>query len=219
MMLMMTCGIKAQAPDFTNKPDSISYAMGHNFARSVKANHIPLSTAHFYRGMMDEIKGDSLLLSEEQMELLLQQFQQEAATYREAALKKEAKENMAKSQAFLEENKTRPGIFHMESGLQYQVIEKGRGRTPGPEARVLVHYTGKLIDGTIFDSTAERGEPMEIPVNKVIPGWREGLRMMKPGGKRIFYIPPSLGYGERATGSIPGNATLIFEVELIKIIK
>lgn len=121
---------------------------------------------------------------------------------------------------FLEENAKQEGVIVTESGLQYKVLEEGTGNAPTAASTVKVHYTGTLIDGTTFDSSVERGEPIEFPLNGVIPGWTEGLQLMKEGGKSILYIPYNLGYGERGAGGvIPPFATLIFEVELIQIVK
>ncbi len=121
--------------------------------------------------------------------------------------------------AFLRENKaSNPNIKETASGLQYEITKEGTGNSPKETDVVTVHYTGKLVDGTVFDSSIERGEPTQFPLNKVIPGWTEGLQLLKEGGKATLYIPSKLGYGEQGAGDIiPGNATLIFDVELIKI--
>lgn len=120
--------------------------------------------------------------------------------------------------AYLEENAKKEGVTTTASGLQYRVIKEGDGYKPGPTEKVTVHYAGKLVDGTEFDSSYKRGQPIEFPLNAVIQGWSEGVQLMQEGAKYEFVIPSQLGYGARgAPGAIPGNATLIFEVELIKV--
>jgi FKBP-type peptidyl-prolyl cis-trans isomerase len=119
---------------------------------------------------------------------------------------------------FLAENSKRPGINITPSGLQYEVIREGTGAKPNAEDEVRVHYEGKLIDGTVFDSSYENGEPIEFPLYRVIPGWSEGVQLMSIGSKYILYIPYGLGYGESGAGPIPPYSTLIFEVELLDII-
>lgn len=101
--------------------------------------------------------------------------------------------------------------------MQYQIVQEGTGKQPKATDKVTVHYTGKLLDGTVFDSSVQRGEPIEFGLNQVIPGWTEGVQLMKEGGKIILYIPSELGYGDRDMGQIPPGSTLIFEVELIKV--
>jgi len=129
-----------------------------------------------------------------------------------------SKELRSAGDEFLEENKGKDGVQITESGLQYKIIEEGEGSTPEASDKVTVHYTGKLIDGTVFDSSIPRGEPTEFGVTQVIPGWVEGLQLMKPGAKYEFYIPQDLAYGAQGSqGAIPPYAALIFEVELIKI--
>ena len=120
---------------------------------------------------------------------------------------------------FLEENKLREGVIVTESGLQYEVLKMGKGKKPAATDRVKVHYHGTLTDGTVFDSSVERGEPIVFGLNQVIAGWTEGVQLMPVGSKFKFYIPQNLGYGERAAGSIPPYSTLIFEVELLDIEK
>lgn len=132
--------------------------------------------------------------------------------------KDEPMSNKEAAVAFLEKNASEPGVVQTESGLQYKVIESGAGNTPTMSDTVSAHYAGKLIDGAEFDSSYKRGEPLTIPVGGVIKGWTEALLMMKEGDKWELYIPPELGYGEAGAGGvIPGNAALIFEVELVAV--
>lgn len=127
--------------------------------------------------------------------------------------------NKAEGEAFLAENKTKEGVIETETGLQYKVIEEGTGKSPSAESTVEVHYEGTLIDGTKFDSSYDRGETIEFPLNGVIPGWTEGVQLMKEGATYMFYIPSNLAYGEnpRPGGPIKPNSTLIFKVELISV--
>jgi len=124
---------------------------------------------------------------------------------------------LEKGVKFLADNKTNEGVVTTESGLQYRIIKEGEGASPSLEDKVTVHYTGKLIDGKVFDSSVERGQPATFGINQVIKGWEEGLQLMKPGAKFEFFIPSDLAYGERAVSTIPANSTLIFEVELISV--
>ncbi|OBT08020.1 peptidylprolyl isomerase [Vibrio sp. UCD-FRSSP16_10] len=131
---------------------------------------------------------------------------------------KDNKENFALGQSFLQENGLRDGVTTTESGLQYEVLTKGNGEVhPSANSTVKVHYHGTLIDGTVFDSSVDRGEPIEFPVNRVIRGWQEGLQLMVAGDKFRLYIPSTLAYGKQGSGPVPASATLIFDVELLSI--
>ena len=148
----------------------------------------------------------------------------EAMTFIQTAIAEiqeaEAAKNRELSAAFLEENKTKSGIQVTESGLQYEVIHEGTGIKPVASDTVKVHYEGRLIDGTVFDSSRERGEPVEFPLDGVIPGWSEGLQLMNVGSSYKLYVPDDLGYGEWGAGDIiPPYSALIFEVELLEILK
>ncbi|HEX5380744.1 MAG TPA: FKBP-type peptidyl-prolyl cis-trans isomerase, partial [Acinetobacter sp.] len=130
----------------------------------------------------------------------------------------QAKNAQSASDSFLTENAKKPGVKTTASGLQYIITQEGTGKQPAADSVVTVHYTGKLVDGKVFDSSIQRGEPIEFPLNQVIPGWTEGLQLMKEGGKATLFIPAKLGYGEQGVpGTIPANSTLIFDVELIKV--
>ena len=125
---------------------------------------------------------------------------------------------IAKGKSFLEENKKRPGVIETASGLQYEVLVQGNGIQPGPTSKVTTHYHGTTVDGKVFDSSIQRGQPLSFGLHQVISGWTEGLQLMPVGSKYKFFIPHDLAYGERgAGGAIPGGATLIFEVELLGI--
>jgi FKBP-type peptidyl-prolyl cis-trans isomerase FklB len=141
-----------------------------------------------------------------------------AQQYMQAASEQKAEAVKKVNVQFLEDNKTKEGVKVTASGLQYKVVSTGKGKAPVATDNVTVHYTGKLVDGSIFDSSIERGQPATFGLNQVIRGWTEGLQLMHEGDKFIFYVPQELGYGERgAGGQIPPYATLIFEVELIKV--
>ena len=131
----------------------------------------------------------------------------------------EIKSNLELGREFLEENAKNDSVKVTESGLQYMVLKEGTGAKPGPTDQVTVHYTGRLIDGTVFDSSVERGEPATFAVGQVIPGWVEGLQMMNEGSAWRLFIPAELAYGSRGTGPIQPNSTLIFDVQLIKVTK
>ena len=141
-------------------------------------------------------------------------------TTTEADYGQEIKDNKTIGREFLEENAKNDSVIQTESGLQYMVLKEGKGAKPGPTDEVTVHYTGRLINGTVFDSSVERGEPATFPLNKVIPGWTEGLQLMSEGSKYRLFIPSELAYGEKGAGQqILPNSTLIFDVELIKVEK
>jgi len=146
-------------------------------------------------------------------------WQQKMRAKMAAKQAKEAAENLAAGTAFLEANKAKEGVKVLPSGLQYKVVKEGTGNTPTADDKVKTHYRGTLIDGTEFDSSYKRNQPAEFGVTKVIKGWTEALQLMKVGGKWELYIPANLAYGQRGRPSIPANSTLIFEIELLEIVK
>ncbi|MDY0343468.1 MAG: FKBP-type peptidyl-prolyl cis-trans isomerase [Lentimicrobium sp.] len=201
----------------TSKQDSISYIIGHDIGKNMVTNNIKITPEMMYAGLKDGLQGIDTIFSPEATQQIMTQFQQEMMDKQEDKGKLESAEARATGEAFLKSNKEREGIIELPSGLQYEVITEGEGPHPTAEDVVEVHYTGKLIDGTVFDSSVERGEAIKFPLNGVIRGWTEGVQLMTPGSKYIFYIPSELAYGDRGAGPIPGGSTLIFEVELISI--
>ena len=147
-----------------------------------------------------------------------QNYAQVVRSYDQKLAAIETEKQQKEGKEFLATNSTKEGIVTLPSGLQYKIMKEGAGESPTAESTVTVHYTGKTLDGKVFDSSVERGQPATFGLNQVIPGWTEGVALMKPGAKYIFYIPSDLAYGERGAGeSIPPHATLIFEVELISV--
>jgi FKBP-type peptidyl-prolyl cis-trans isomerase len=208
LFIMMGC---SRTPK--EEKDKASYAIGLQFGKSLKSQKLDLNTGFLKRGIEDGYEGKKSELSMQETSMAIAKLGEE----RQKAAKAKAEKNRAAGDAFLAQNKTVVGVKTTDSGLQYKVLREGTGPSPKITDRVVVNYRGTLIDGTEFDSNAKRGTPAEFPVKGVIPGWSEGLRLMKKGGKMAFYIPPSLAYGDRDRATIPGGSTLIFEVELLNI--
>jgi FKBP-type peptidyl-prolyl cis-trans isomerase FklB len=194
--------------------DSISYGLGVLMGTQLKRSGFDtISTAKLVLGMEEALKDKKTIMTPELANSLLNQYAQEKANAK-------GKINQEASKAFLEKNKADSGVVVLQSGLQYKILKVGTGNKPSPTDKVKVHYHGSLIDGTVFDSSVQRGEPIELNVNGVIQGWQEALQLMPEGSKWKLFIPSSLGYGEKgAGGAIGPNATLIFEVELLSIVK
>jgi FKBP-type peptidyl-prolyl cis-trans isomerase len=204
---------KAKEIDLTDPIKRASYGMGVLVASNLKAQGADsINTDAFTSGLLDVFGSRTLKMDQ-------QQCNSEVQTYMGAVSERKAKRLRSAGEKFLEANKLKPNIKITASGLQYEVITSGTGKQPiSPADRVTVHYTGKLVDGTIFDSSVQRGQPATFALNQVITGWTEGLQLMKEGDKWMFYIPYNLGYGERGKGAqIPPYSVLIFEVELIKV--
>ena len=204
----------------TKELDRISYALGLSMGNNFKASGIEtLDVADFSAGVAAVFNGEQPKMSYDEAKAEIQKFFTAMEERQREAAAAIAKVNSEAGEAFLKENGTREGVKTTESGLQYEVIEEGNGAMPKAGDDVTVHYTGTLIDGTVFDSSVERGVPATFGVTQVIPGWVEALQMMKEGAKWRLFIPSNLAYGPNGAGGIIGpNATLIFDVELIKVI-
>jgi FKBP-type peptidyl-prolyl cis-trans isomerase len=209
----------AKDVELNTQKDSIAYALGANIGLSFRMDSLDLDVDLIIAGLRDKLVSDeNSKLSDQDIQTLLQAFQRQMQEKKQKQFLEQSQSNTAKGQQFLEENKKKAGVKVTDSGLQYEVIQEGSGESPSAENVVKVHYHGTLIDGTVFDSSIERGEPVEFPLNRVIPGWTEGLQLMKVGGKYKFYIPSDLAYGARGQGNTIGpNETLIFEVELLEV--
>lgn len=205
-------------PKPQTKEEKLSYAIGANIANGLSTQGVKLNPDYLAQAIRDVNAKGNLLMTEEEVMQALQNLDSELRNKAEENNQKQAIENAAAGQKFLDENRKRPGVKVTPSGLQYEIIREGYGPTPKETDKVKTHYHGTLIDGTVFDSSVERGQPAVFPVNGVIKGWVEALQMMKVGSKWKLYIPPDLAYGVNgAGGKIGPNATLIFEVELISI--
>lgn len=198
----------------TNKTDTISYIIGSDVAGNLSANSIDVNPEAFNAGFMAKTNGQDTIFTPEEVQKILADFQQELQQKQQDQMNQESTLNKVKGQNFLEENKKKEGVKVTASGLQYKVIQEGTGRKPLATSTVTVHYEGKLIDGTIFDSSYQRGETISFPLNQVIPGWTEGLQLMSEGSIYELYIPSELGYGDRSIPGIPAGSCLIFKVEL-----
>jgi FKBP-type peptidyl-prolyl cis-trans isomerase FklB len=199
--------------------DQASYAIGVNIARQLQANGLEVNPEALIRGIRDLLTGAKLSLSDEQAQAALVEFHAATQARLEQKRKEVGAKNKSEGDLFLTENKKQEGVVELPSGLQYKVLKEGTGELPGANDTVRTHYHGTLINGTVFDSSVERGEPATFPVGSVIRGWTEALQKMKVGSKWRLYVPPELAYGsDGIEGSEIGpNSVLIFDVELLGI--
>jgi len=211
---------KSGAISITTYFDSVSYIIGTDVANSLEPVKGDIDLDLFMAGLKDALGGKEQKIEESKKGEIMRKFSQMMSEKQQAQREKDNEKNIAEGKKFLEENKKREGVVTTESGLQYVILKKGTGPKPAGTDKVKVHYRGTLIDGTEFDSSIKRGQPAEFNVNAVIKGWTEALQLMPVGSKWQLYIPSDLAYGPRGAGrQIGPNETLIFEVELLDIIK
>jgi len=205
--------VACKKADLSSDKGKYSYAIGYNVGKSLKADQVDLDVDSFMAALEDALKGKESSLTQEQAQQAIMNLR---IALQEKRMKS-AEENKKKGEEFLAQNKTKDGIKTTASGLQYRVIKEGNGPKPKATDIVTVHYSGKLIDGTEFDSSYKRNEPVHFKLDSVIKGWTEGLQLMSAGSKYEFFIPSDLGYGPMGNQVIPGNSVLIFDVELLEV--
>ena len=200
--------------------DKISYALGLGIGRQLlQMGANELSIDDFSQAIKDVIGGAELKVNDTEAQQIVQDFFQKQEEKQRAAATEKGKTAKVDGEKYLAENAQKEGVVTLPSGLQYKVLREGNGKKPKATDKVKCHYEGMLVDGTMFDSSVQRGEPATFPLNGVIAGWTEGLQLMQEGAKYRFFIPYQLGYGERGAGSsIPPFATLVFDVELIEVV-
>ena len=219
-LAMSTAMAATDATSLTTDKDKLSYSIGADLGKNFKTQGIDINPEALAKGMQDGMSGTQLILTEQQMKDVLNKFQKDLMAKRSAEFNKKSDENKSKGEAFLKENKAKAGVIALPSGLQYKIIDSGSGAKPGKTDTVTVEYTGRLIDGTVFDSTEKTGKPATFQVSQVIPGWTEALQLMPAGSTWEIYVPANLAYGPRSVGGPIGpNETLIFKIHLISVKK
>lgn len=215
-LVLTGCGDKANKEDEGWK---VAYSLGFKLGDRIKKEIDDLNTDGFMSGFREGYAGGKdRKLTDEEMDATLKAYQEKAIAKKREEFKQKSEKNLTDAKTFLEANGKKEGVVTLPSGLQYQVISQGEGPSPKATDIVKARYHGTLPDGTVFDSTRDRGDqPAEFPLNRVIPAWTEGLQLMNKGAKYKLFVPPELGYGERGAGEKIGpNQVLVFEVELVE---
>jgi FKBP-type peptidyl-prolyl cis-trans isomerase FklB len=223
LLVVSAVAVGQDAPGTTTELKDLkakaSYSIGIGWGRNIKNLSADVDVDIIAKGIKDGIAGGKMLLTEEQIAAALQAYQQQLNAKMAEAAKAVGEKNKKEGEAFLAENKKKPGVVALPSGLQYKEIKAGTGKTPKATDTVSTHYKGTLIDGTEFDSSYKRGQPASFPVNGVIPGWTEALQKMKVGAKWQLFIPSELAYGENPQPGSPigPNSVLLFDIELLGV--
>ena len=213
-----TSATSSQALTLKTGKDKLSYAIGMNIGESMKKDSLDVDPAIMARALKDALTGSKPLMTDEEAKTVITAFRTEMMKKQQAKAQQAGEANKLAGQKFLAENKTKEGVVALPDGLQYKIIKQGTGPKPTASDTVVTNYRGTLIDGTEFDSSYKRGEPVTFPVGQVIKGWTEALQLMPVGSKWQLFIPSDLAYGERSPGGEIGpNSTLIFDIELVSI--
>ncbi|HTK81653.1 MAG TPA: FKBP-type peptidyl-prolyl cis-trans isomerase [Bacteroidota bacterium] len=218
-MALLSCqGNTQDKVELKTQKDSVSYSIGTDIGKNLKAQQIDVDPKALARGISDVVTGAKAMLTDEQIQACMTSFQRNLAEKATAKMKELGEKNKKEGDAFLATNKTKEGVKTTASGLQYKVEKMGTGPKPTAEQTVVVNYKGTLIDGAAVDDSYKRGGPATFPMKTFMQGLVEGLQLMPTGSKFTFYIPPEIGYGPQGAGEVvPPNATLIFDVELVAI--
>ena len=206
-----------EIPELPTQKEKFSYALGMNIGSNLHRQSVPVDPDILLRGLKDTLVGNPTLLTEDEERTVLTEVQNDIRKQMQEKMKAQGEANKKEGEAFLAANKAKEGVVTLPSGLQYKILLAGTGPKPTTSDTVTVNYRGTLVNGTEFDSSYKRGQPTTFPVAGVIKGWTEALQLMPVGSKWQLFIPSDLAYGERGPGDIGPNATLIFEVELLKI--
>jgi len=219
-LAVSTAMAASDAASLATDKDKLSYSIGADLGKNFKTQGIDINPEALAKGMQDGMSGSQLILTEQQMKDVLNKFQKDLMAKRSAEFNKKAEANKVKGESFLASNKGKSGVTVLPSGLQYKIIDAGKGNKPGKSDTVTVEYTGTLVDGTVFDSSEKTGKPATFQVSQVIPGWTEALQLMPAGSTWEIYVPSDLAYGPRSIGGPIGpNETLIFKIHLISVKK
>jgi len=219
VLVAITFSINTWATELNTDEQKLGYIIGMDIGKSLREQGTTVDLDALIDAISATYKGEDLAMTTDEAAAIRKEYveKRQAAQHAESAAT--GANNLAEGQKFLVENKGKDGVKTTESGLQYKVLTMGDGAKPAATDTVKVHYSGKLLDGTEFDSSYARNEPISFALNRVIAGWTEGVQLMPVGSKFVFYIAPELGYGEGGGGPIPPNSTLVFEVELLDIEK
>ena len=217
VLAAITFSINTWATELNTDEQKLGYIIGMDIGKSLREQGTTVDLDSLIDAISATYKGEDLAMTAEEAAAIRQEYVQKRQAAQQAESAVVGENNLAEGQKFLADNKGKEGVQTTDSGLQYKVLTMGDGAKPAATDTVKVHYSGKLLDGTEFDSSYARNEPISFALNRVIAGWTEGVQLMPVGSKFVFYIAPELGYGEGGGGPIPPNSTLVFEVELLDI--
>lgn len=219
LSLLSTATFSAPINNKSSQQDQLGYSYGYVMGRTNADTLKQINLNAFIQGIKEGSTGQKASLTDEEMAKALAQYKQQTEAKQMLEFKQAADVNAKQGETFLVENAKKAGVITRPSGLQYSVLQQGTGKSPSAKSKVSVNYEGRLLDGTVFDSSFARNEAVEFQVSQVIQGWTEGLQLMKEGAKYRFFIPAKLAYGEIGAGDAIGpNSTLIFDVELLKVL-